>query len=68
MVPVAEIGAPNDPTSHHRHIVDGVSVYAAPNLRMEENQAITIDMVRFLRWKRLVVEGVDLDTLRAQRN
>lgn len=66
MVPVAEIGAPADPASHHRHTVEGVIVFEAPNLHADARAEITIGLAGFLRWKRLIVEGLGIDTLRAE--
>ncbi len=57
-VPVAEPGTPVDPAAFQRVVVDGITVFLAPEL--ESGEAFTIRVEGFLGLKRLFVEGATL--------
>ncbi|MCC5787264.1 MAG: hypothetical protein JJU33_11255 [Phycisphaerales bacterium] len=63
MVPLAEPGAPEDERGHRRERVDGVDVYLDEGVEGEGAQSegvVTIDLAGFWRWRRLVVDGLEI--------
>jgi hypothetical protein len=56
LLPVAEIGPPDDPEGYRSLDVEGVTVLVDPRLG-DEITGWTVDAVGFRRWKRLQLEG-----------
>jgi hypothetical protein len=53
LLPVVEIGPPDDPTGYERVDMAGVEVFVDP--RLDDVEWWTIDLDGLLRWRRLVV-------------
>ncbi|MDR3560233.1 MAG: CC/Se motif family (seleno)protein [Negativicutes bacterium] len=52
--PTISFGQPRNPENYNLESIQGVSVYVPHNL---PKQLLTITLVKFFRWRKLVVEG-----------
>ncbi|CAN5368510.1 CC/Se motif family (seleno)protein [soil metagenome] len=57
LLPVVEVGPPDDPTAYEHADVHGVEVFVDP--RLDDVRWLTIDLDGLLRWRRLVVRDAD---------
>lgn len=60
MMPVAQAHEPNDPAEYEREVVDDVTVYRRLSIPTDIASPIRIDFAGLWRWRRLIVEGIDI--------
>lgn len=63
LVPVAEIGEPNEPDKYVEELIDGVRIFRPSSLAIDEATPITIDLAGLWRWRRLVLTGLEIKTI-----
>jgi|AntDeeMinimDraft_6_1070357.scaffolds.fasta_scaffold51107_2 hypothetical protein len=58
LVPVVDLGEPDDPAGYVSETREGIRVYVAEDLRIEH--PLTVRLERFLGFRRLFVDGIEL--------
>jgi len=58
LLPVAEVGSPDDPDAYRTETIDGVTYFVDPRLG-EDLGNWTIDASGIERWKRLHIDGAE---------
>jgi len=62
LVPIAQIGEPQDPEQYVQETIDDIRIYRSPSLNIKQAASIVVELAGLWRWRRLVVTGLEITT------